>query len=405
MRTNHPALRAQAARIRAAGHAVEGVRTWADPTLAFGGTVSDGARGPGLREDGDLVYELEQPLPIFGKATVARDAARREGELEEARAGVTFQTLRRDLSKLLIAFAAQEEALAIGREDLAWLETVVQVAAEQQRAGGGSPTALLKLQTEHARRKDSLVSEVRRREHSQAGINRHLLRDLQHPLPEYVLPEIAPPVAYTSNLVQRAVQHESRLLVLAAEMRSAQAQAEIARKSRLPDVGGFLEGRQYSGDGGFREATIGVKLTLPWFNGGRYRSDYARERARVDSVRFEIENAAQMIREELHQLTVELDAARREAVLYRDDILPRARVVFEMAHAQWLNAQVPLTEPLEARRQWLEARQQLVRALATQHQLLSELVLAAGFVSHAELDSFLRGQSSGVVLQPSTSVP
>lgn len=405
MRTNHPALRAQASRIRAAGHAAEGVRTWADPMLAFGGTVSDGARGPGLREDGDLVYELEQPLPLFGKAAAARDAARREAEAEEARAGVTFQTLRRDLSKLLIALAAQEESLAIGRDDLAWLETVVQVATEQQRAGGGSPTAVLKVQTELARRKDSLLTEARRQEHSLAGINRHLLRDLRQPLPAYVLPEVAPPVAYSSNLVQRAVQHEPRLLVLAAEMRAAQAQAEIARKSRLPEVGGFLEGRQYSGDGGFREATIGVKLTLPWFNGGRYRSDYARERARVDAVRFEIENAAQMIREELHQITVDLDAARREALLYRDDILPRVRVAFELARTQWLNGQVTLVEPLEARRQWLEARERLVRAIATQQQMISELVLAAGFTSVAELDSFLRGNSPGAALQPSTSVP
>jgi outer membrane protein, heavy metal efflux system len=277
----------------------------------------------------------------------------------------------------------------------------VRAAAEQQRAGSGSPTAVLKLQTEHARRKDSLVSEGRRLEHSLAGINRHIARELLHPLPAYRLPELAPPVAYSSNLVQRAVQHEPRLLVLAAELRAAQAQAEVARKSRLPEVGGFLEGRQYSGDGGFREATIGVKLTLPWFNGGRYRSDYDRDRARVDAVRFELENAAQMIREELHQLTVELDAARREALLYRDDILPRARVVLEMAHSQWLNGQVALAEPLEARRQWLEARQQFVRAVASQHQLLSDLVLVGGFANAAELDSFLQGKPSGDVLHPS----
>lgn len=402
MRTNHPALRAQAARIRAAGHATEGVRTWADPTLAFGGTLSDGARGPGLREDGDLVYELEQPLPLFGKATVSRGAARREGELEEARTSVMFQTLRRDLSKMLIELAAQDEALAIGREDLSWLETVVRAAAEQQRAGSGSPTAVLRLQTEYSRRKDSLVSEGRRQEHSLASINRHLQRDFRHSLPAYVLPEIAPAVAYSTKLVERALQHEPRLLVLAAEMRAAQAQTDVARKSRLPDVGGFLEGRQYSGDGGFREATIGVKLTLPWFNGSRYRSDYERSRARVDAVQFEMENAAQMIREELHQLTVELDAARREALLYRDDILPRARVVFEVAHAQWLNGQVALVEPLEARRQWLEARQQLVRTVANQHQLLGELVLVGGFANAVEMDSFLRGKPSGDVFQPPT---
>lgn len=403
MRTNHPALQAQASRIRAAGYAADGVRTWADPMLSFGGTVSDGARGPGLREDGNLVYELEQPLPLFGKASAARTAARRETEAEQARAEVTLQALRRDISKQLITLAAQEEAIALGRDDLAWLETAVTVAVEQQRAGNGSATAVLRLQTELARRKDSLLSEARRREHSIAAINRQLQRDLHHPLPVYGLPEIASPVAYSAGLVQQALRAEPRLVALAAELRAAHAQSEMSRKSRLPEVGGFVEGRQYSGDGGFREATVGVKLSLPWFNGGRYRSDFNRDRARADSVRFESEHAARMLREELHRLVVELDAARREALLHRDEILPRAKVIFETVRTQWLNGQLPLVETLEARRQWIDASDRLVRATAAQHELLSELVLAGGFPTAVEAEKFLRVNAAGA--EPGTTLP
>lgn len=405
MRTNHPALRAQFARVGAAGHAAEGVRTWGDPTLAFGGTVSDGARGPALREDGDLVFELEQPLPLFGKARAARTVAQREAETETARATVVFQTLRRDLMKTVITLATQEELIALAHEDLAWLETALAAATGQHRAGNGSANAVLKLQTEHARRKDALLTETRRREQVQVSLNRQLQRPLHETLPAHALPEIAPSVPYSSNLVEHALRHEPTLLVLASELRAARAQADIARKSRLPDVGGFVEGRQYSGDGGFREATIGVKLTLPWFNGRKYRGDLERERARADAVRFESENAAQLVHEELHRLTVELDAARREALLYRDEILPRAQLMFETLRSQWLNGQVPLAESFDARREWLEARQQSVRAVAAQQQLLNELALAAGFERAANLEQFLGKNVSSAIVPATFSTP
>src|SRR5262245_60581048 len=56
MRTNHPLLRAAGARTRAAEAATNSVRSWEDAELTFGGTIADGARGPDLHEDGDLVY-------------------------------------------------------------------------------------------------------------------------------------------------------------------------------------------------------------------------------------------------------------------------------------------------------------------------------------------------------------
>ena len=67
MRSNHPALRSAAALTAAARFATNAVRVWEDPMFKFGGSVADSARGPSLAEDGDLLYGVEQKLPLFGK--------------------------------------------------------------------------------------------------------------------------------------------------------------------------------------------------------------------------------------------------------------------------------------------------------------------------------------------------
>ncbi len=204
MRTNHPALRSQDARVRAASHATNSVRIWGDPMLAFGGVVSDGARGPRLREEGDLVYELEQPLPLFGKPASMRTVAQREAEVEVRRASMEFQNLRRDLANLLFTVAFQEESLEIGREDLTWLQTMSSVTEERYRAGTSTQVETLRMQNERSKRIDALRTETRRRDQTLVSINRLLNRQPDGSLPTFRLPVVAPPLGVSSNLVSIA---------------------------------------------------------------------------------------------------------------------------------------------------------------------------------------------------------
>lgn len=388
LRTNNPALRAQDARVRASGHATQGVRTWNDPMLAFGGVLSDGARGPMLREEGDLVYELEQPLPLFGKPTSARLIAQRETEAEVSRASMEFQNLRRDLAQALFALALQEESIGIAEEDLLWLQTMSRLTEERYRAGTSTQVETLRMQNEQARRADALLTEKRRRDQTKVTINRLLHRPSDRPLPEYRLPEVAGAIPLSSNLLALAVRNEPRLRVLAAETKTLEAQTAATRKARLPDVAGFIEGRQFSGDGGFREATLGVKLSLPWFNAGKYRSDLARDRARVEASRLEAENLARLVQEEIHQLVVEIDAARREALLYQNEIIPRSALALESAHAGWIANRGMFNDVMESRRALLEARLMRTRAIAEQHRALAELILCCGLGDLEALDAY-----------------
>ncbi len=377
MRTNHPALRALAARTSAARHAVGGVRGWDDPLFKFGGVVAT-EQGPRLEEEGNLVYELEQKIPVFGQPRAERRMALREVEVASARDEMQFQYYRRDLAKLLFSAAAAETSLAIGRRDLEWLETMAATAGERSRAGTGSATEWLRLRNEQAKRADRLKTEASMRDHTWASIHRLLGRPLVAEFPRLALPDLWPELRQGSRLADYAQKFEPGLRAMSREIEVAEARVAVTRSARRPEVMVGIEGRQDGGSGNFREGRFSVGLSLPWLNWRQYREDESRDRARLEAARFERANEAQRVEEEVHGLLVTIDAARREAVLYRDEILPRSRQVMELAHANWIAGRGMFMETMEARRMILEAELMLARAVAEQHSALSELVVCCG---------------------------
>jgi outer membrane protein TolC len=377
LRTNHPALRAVESRARAANFNTNAVRLWEDPMFKFGG-VTASQRGPILSEEGDLVYGLDQKLPLFGKAQAARRVAEAEAGSEAARLAYQFQILRRDLTKALFKTALADRAVEIAADDLAWLDTMAAATEEHYRAGTASQVELLRIQNERAKRADQLRTEASRLNHARLTVNRFLNRELNAPLPKLELPPLADVVSYNDRLVDRAADFEPKLHVMRQEIHQAEASVAATRKSRLPDVSAGIEGRQYSGDGGFREGMFTVSLSLPWFNRGKYRSDLARDEARLRAVELDATDHQLSVREDLHNLTVNLDAARREALLYRDEILPRSQQALESAHANWAANRGMFNDVMEARRMLLEAQLMQARAVSEQHQLLADLGLLCG---------------------------
>jgi cobalt-zinc-cadmium efflux system outer membrane protein len=376
-RTNNPGLRAARAMQEAAAVRTESVRVWEDPEFRFGGTVAS-SRGPELSEDGDLTYGLEQKLPLFGKARRARVAAQAESQLEEARAAYRFQVLRRDVAQAAYRLALGDATIALGLEDLGVIEQLIQVSRQRHQSGLNGHTELLRLETEAARRRVQVETDRQHRRVQGSVLDRWLNREAEVAWPELALPEARPEVAWGDRLGELAERFEPRLKVLRLETGAAEAGLDVTQRSRLPDFGLGIDGRQYTGDGGFREGTFTLGMTLPWWNRGKYRSDVQRDRARVAALRAEVEDQALAVRQEVRRVWVQADAQRRLARLYRDEIIPRTELELAGARASWAAGRGEFLHVMDARRLLADARLQYARAVAEQHLMLTELVLCCG---------------------------
>jgi len=127
-------------------------------------------------------------------------------------------------------------------------------------------------------------------------------------------------------------------------------------------------------------------FNLPLGNRAKYRAEVRREQAKQQTVELQRADYDLGLSEEVHMLTVKIDAARREALLYRDEIIPRSEVALASAQTAWTAGRGMLLDLLEARRMLLEARFMQARALAEQYQMLSELVLCCGLADLEALE-------------------
>jgi outer membrane protein TolC len=121
-----------------------------------------------------------------------------------------------------------------------------------------------------------------------------------------------------------------------------------------------------------------LSMSLPWVNRDKYRNDIERDKAKLKAAELDLGDYQLSVREDVHHLSIKIDAARREVLLYRNEIIPRGQSALESARAGWEANRTNFRDVLDARRMWLEGRLMQARATAEQYDALSELVLCCG---------------------------
>jgi outer membrane protein TolC len=374
-RTNNPALRAVAARAEATAANTATVPTWEDPMVRFGVM---GAERPMRRDEGDLLYEVEQKIPMWGKPQAERRMAQAGAKIGEATVTLRVQQLKRDLAKAVFKAALADRTVGLDREDLRWLDVMQESTTRRYEVGDATQAEVLRVQNERSRRANQLETDVQLREQARVNLNRMLNRPLVSPWPELQLPPVAGPVRYNEQLVQFAVQYEPELKLRQEEIHEAEAAVDVSRRARLPDLVAGAEVRQYSGDGDFRQSMVTLGINLPWGNRKRYRAAVERDEARLRATRLDAADYELGLRNEVRALTVQIDAARREGLLYRDQIIPRSETALASTRAAWETGRGMFRDVLDARRMLVEVRLMEARAVTEQYEMLAELVLCCG---------------------------
>jgi outer membrane protein, heavy metal efflux system len=375
MREQNPALQAARARTNAAAASVGAVRTWEDPMFMVGGMVADKEM---RANDGDILYGVEQKLPLFGRPGLARKVALAESDVAVSKENAEFQVRRVELAVTLFRTALADRTVLVGEQDLRWLDTLESALEARYRSGAATLVEWTQVQNERSKRAAQLQTDRDQLTQQHVVLNRRLGRSLLQRWPALKLPNVAESVRFSPALLNFATRYEPRLHTMREEARAARAAADLTGRERLPEVSAGVLARNYSGNGEFRQGEIVLRLSLPWFNQGKYHSATRRDEARAKAAELDAADYAAGLREEVHGLTVKIEAARREALVYRDEIIPRSETAIESARAAWESGRGMFRDVLEARRMLLEARLMHARAVAEQYEMLSDLVLCCG---------------------------
>jgi outer membrane protein, heavy metal efflux system len=383
LRTNHPGVTAASARAYAAAENMHSVRTWDDPMIRLGGMA---AREDMRAEDGDLIYGVEQKLPLFGKPQLAREVAKTEMQVAQANTEYQFQLRRFDFTKRVLEAAVSDRLVSVGQQDLQWLDTIIAALQQRFEAGQASQLDLLKAQNERAKRAERLKTDRNQGFHQRVAMNLMLARPLYDAWVVFDLPSVASPIVHTRQLENLSLKFEPKLRMMRQEVQRAEATARLTKRQQWPDVSAGVEARNYTGDGSFRQGMVLLSMNLPWGNRAKYRSDIRREEAKARATELETYDYELTVREEIHKLVLMIDNARREALLYRDQIIPRSNTALANMRAGWEAGRGMLGDVLEARRMLLEAETMYTRAVAEQYTAMAELVLCCGLADLQALE-------------------
>lgn len=367
---SHPSVSAAIHQAEASAKEVRSVRLWSDPMAGIGFM---GASEMMRMEDGDVMLGFEQSFPKPGMFEAERDkmeAMRRAAVQTSGSAVLAAGTLA---SKAAIELALADESIGLQRAQIDWLSAMAENARQLAADPDGSASDALRLETELAVERQRLDAASRSRDGYAMNLNLALGRPLDSPWPVLTLPAAPPPLPVAQAEIARIPHANPKLRAMREMTLAAQADTRIADRERLPEVGVGLDTRLYSGTADIRSTTVGVKLSLPWFNDpvyqGKIDAAKLRERAAVQDVESMRRDIAAMV----VMAATEAANAATQARAYGGEIHEAAHKATRTTEAAWISSKAPLTDLLDASRRLFAIRLEQRRLIAMQLAALEDL--------------------------------
>lgn len=370
---NHPAAISAKNLATAAASDIRSVRLWEDPMVGLSLMAADQMM---RRDDGDIRIGFEQPLPKPGMfaANIAKAEALHRSQVENSRSAALEVGTAAAMNVIELALA--DESILLQIAQIHWLDSMLQNARQKALNPDATSIEALRLESELAREKQILEAARRTRESLSNTLNLRLGRPLESSWPLLKLTAAPLPVRIPSAEIARIPYINPKVRAMKELASAANAEKRIAERDRLPQLSLTVDSELYSG-GDFRSASVGLKMSLPFFNHQSYdakiESALLREKAAVgdiETTRLEIAKSV------LASATAAANAAA-QANAYSGEIYQRALSATQAVEASWISSKSTLTDLLDANRMLFSIRLEQRRFVAMQlvaNQELDQLV-------------------------------
>lgn len=366
----HPSAVAGKHQVMAAAHDVRGVRLWNDPMVGIGFM---GASQMMRMDDGDVMVGFEQALPKPGMFAAERSKMEAMQRAQIENFGNASLTAGAEAAKAAIELALADESIALQQAQIDWMAKMVENAKQMAADPMGSGTDALRMETELAKEQQMLDAARRSREGFAMNLNLALGRPLESPWPVLKLPATALPVPLAQAEVARIPHANPKVRAMREMAAAANADTRIADRERLPEVAVGVDAQLYSGTGDIRNTTVGLKLSLPWFNDPIYQAKIDAAKSRELAAGSDVESMRREIAAMVVMAATEAANAAAQARAYSGEIHEKALKARQTTEAAWISSKAPLTDLLDSSRTLFAIRLEQRRMIAMQIAALEQL--------------------------------
>jgi cobalt-zinc-cadmium efflux system outer membrane protein len=363
-RAHNPDLRARGLQAEAAHAGVASASALPDPNLQvelmdFTNAEAGGPTTLAPGAVGATKYEIVQPLPFYGK----RDLRGRVAASGAARSDAERDATRLDLdTRIKTAYARYYQAAGEARiltETKTLYDALEQVVFTRYGVGLVPQQDAIQAQSEITAARVDLIEAERKRRDAVATLNALLAREPDAPL---AAPEGLPQPAAKPNLAALRTAAFDRSPDLArdrAAIDAARGTRDLALRDRYPDFALGL--RDTRPKGGIQTWDVIVQMTIPLQQSAR-RSREAEAAYRLEAAQAEQDATRARILGQLGQALAAYQGSHDKAELLRGSLLPQARATLKAAQSGYETGQVDFTTLIQAERQILRTRLDLLDA-------------------------------------------
>jgi cobalt-zinc-cadmium efflux system outer membrane protein len=322
---------------------------------------------------GSTRYRLMQSVPWFGKLDLKREVAEAGADQAQGRTATTWAVLSAQIKSAYAQYYYVSGSQKITRELLDLLVQMEKVAQVRYANGLAAQQDAVRAQVEQTVMKTELVALDNTRRQIEAQLNALLSRPVPLPLavPERLrsIPAAASLENYTA-LENRIREHNPDLFVDEAGVSAAEKNRALVYKNRYPDFAVGISPTQFGSV--VRQWDVMVELNVPLQQETR-RSQERESEAMLAAARARKEATANRVLSALAENLSGLDAAQRTEQLGASGLLPQAKVTFESALSGYQNGKVDFATLLDAARQILKARLDVLKAQADAQMRLAQI--------------------------------
>lgn len=322
---------------------------------------------------GSTRYTLMQTLPWFGKRDLKRGAAEAGANQAQARSAATWAELSAQIKSAYAQhyFVAGNQKIA--RDLLDLIVQMGQVAQARYANGLAAQQDAIRAQVEQISMKTELVMLDSSKRQIEARLNALLARPANMPLavPQRLrnIPAIVSLENYTA-LEQRIREHNPDLFVDEANLQASENNRDLVQKNRYPDFTLGVSPTQFGT--AVREWGVMVEFNIPLQQASR-RSQERESEAMLAAAQARKEATANRILSALAESLSGIEAAQRTESLSSGGLLPQAKITYESALIGYQTGKVDFATLLDAARQVLKAKLEVLKAQTDAQMRLAEI--------------------------------
>jgi cobalt-zinc-cadmium efflux system outer membrane protein len=363
--SNHPELKALAARQEAAAQVPSQMDTLPDPlvTVAYTNESLD-SYTLGTSIGSSLAFTWTQDVPYPGKRQLAADVARGQSTTAERQTDLGRVRIRSQVKRLYFELHRIDRVAEVLDETRKVLASLVDSARARYESGEGTLENVLKAQTELTAIEVDIATNRQERRVSEAMLAASLGRSSDASFgPAIDLPPVSAPDRPALEAQAVADAPEIRLLEATADTETRRL--DLARKDQKPDL---MYGVGYSNRGGLDPMIMGMfGVRLPLYRGRKQAQAVAQTEYELEAAQREVDRGRIEIVARVRDLFAQFDRASDLVPLYADGLIPQARSTLDAATGSYAAGKIEfitlLDDALKMFRYEIEYERQRVDAL------------------------------------------